>query len=158
MPNKPSQQQPAEGTSKLRAPTTISPTDEELETLANDYAEYHYSEPELKHFYSIAYAAYMACGRKLRKRYTRQGGEDWEALYISEHLNLLAAKERIAQLEQQWISVEERLPEKPGCYIVYEKETNIETLYFTGTHFQNAFEEVTHWQPLPSPPNTKQVK
>lgn len=112
MENKPSQQQPAEGENYMnREPlpddnvktydATISPTEEELETLANDYAEYHYSEPELKHFYSIAYAAYMACGRKLRKRYTRQGGEDWEALYISEHLNLLAAKGRIAELEKQ---------------------------------------------------------
>lgn len=134
-------------------PTTISPTEEELEREAEEYADEHY----LLHTDSAWKAAkdtYLAAA----KRYTRQGEQDWEALYISEHLNLLAAKGRIAQLEQQWISVEERLPEKPGCYIVYEKETNIETLYFTGTHFQGAFEEVTHWQRLPSPPNTKQVK
>lgn len=67
----------------------------------------------------------------------------------------------------KWISVEDRLPEKEGNYIVAEKKGNGET-YVTERgllHWANgpswclSWQEqyvheikVTHWMPLPEPP------
>jgi hypothetical protein len=117
MSSKPSQQQPAEG-EKLKIqnpkdyaiklgqkevpsygpPTAISPTEEELEREAEEYARQFIPDVVTG---SAQYNRIVQTYLTAAKRYTRQGGEEWEALYISEHLNLLAAKGRIAQLEQQ---------------------------------------------------------
>jgi hypothetical protein len=66
----------------------------------------------------------------------------------------------------QWVSVEERLPEKNGCYLVYDEnafgKTKIE-LYFFNTYNQtwmwgaDAFHP-SWWQPLPSPPSQQENK
>lgn len=58
----------------------------------------------------------------------------------------------------QWISVEDRLPETEGKYLVCmggEKYIGVE--YFIDGHFTNILVDliVTHWQPLPKPPKGK---
>jgi hypothetical protein len=68
---------------KNQPPSQPEGQGEDLETMANTYCEYHYSEGEMRKFYSIAYAAYMACGRKLQRQLT-------------------AANERIKVLTQGW--------------------------------------------------------
>jgi len=54
--------------------------------------------------------------------------------------------------ESRWISVEDRLPEKDGRYHVYDGD-NVITWSFRDNEFGNKY--ITHWQPLPSPPNQK---
>jgi hypothetical protein len=62
-----------------------------------------------------------------------------------------------------WVSVDERLPEKPNYYIVCWQE--VKPHYWTGeawfdaqkktwrtSHDHSESHEITHWQPLPSPP------
>lgn len=55
-----------------------------------------------------------------------------------------------------WISVKDRLPEQAGAYLVYMPEYDIpyEVASFvlaSGNWLTSAY--ITHWQPLPSPPN-----
>jgi ABC-type Fe3+-hydroxamate transport system substrate-binding protein len=66
-------------------------------------------------------------------------------------------------MESKWISIEERLPEKEGDYLIifwpdesytpytafYLKELN--RWYYAGKK-----PYVTHWMPLPSPPTEQQ--
>lgn len=62
-----------------------------------------------------------------------------------------------------WVSVEERLPEETGCYAVYSPNPHgypavWGTWFYTGTF--GGFDvperwepvEITHWAPLPEPP------
>ncbi len=55
---------------------------------------------------------------------------------------------------QQWISVEERLPDNPMKCFVYTKRGKYSgyeiTYYNQGFYVQYC--EVTHWMPLPEPP------
>jgi len=58
----------------------------------------------------------------------------------------------------KWISVDDRYPEEYGIYLCYFSDGVIETFYFgdNSEDFQlwgvhNAL--VTHWMPLPDPPN-----
>ena len=60
--------------------------------------------------------------------------------------------------QSKWISVEDRLPESSGRYLVYD------AYYIAiGTTYYNAerrawvvgyADKITHWQPLPAPPTT----
>ena len=56
-----------------------------------------------------------------------------------------------------WVKCSERMPEH-GCYLVVSKnkemnESFIGMEYFThGAYRKNKFEEITHWMPLPTPP------
>ncbi len=52
-----------------------------------------------------------------------------------------------------WISIEDKKPEKGEYYLVYRKENNFPTTRFynsSGNWLTRA--TVTHWMPLPSPP------
>ena len=62
---------------------------------------------------------------------------------------------------QEWISVEDRLPEKYGSAIVYRKSKLFSMLRYSpalGWHFYDSewgdvtVDDVTHWMPLPQPP------
>lgn len=65
---------------------------------------------------------------------------------------------------QEWISVEDRLPDKGGCYLIHQKAETwigevIQTAHWneTAQNFRGAqagcfMEFVTHWMPLPQPP------
>ena len=69
--------------------------------------------------------------------------------------------------KQEWISVDERLPEKDGMYLIFSPYTNKEGGIIYCNRFltkgnpifpPNSFEsisKVTHWMPLPEPPETK---
>ena len=87
--------------------------------------------------------------------------ELWEILQIQ--------VERIAELENQWISVDDRLPElEDNSVLVYFTTTSIETVHIEDNFkdIPNGFDKegnqlytkwyicsgITHWMPLPSPP------
>lgn len=59
---------------------------------------------------------------------------------------------------QEWISVDDRLPEENGIYLTLNKKRQYEFHMFqTGKRmWQGIWEEdgVTHWMPLPEPPHT----
>lgn len=50
-------------------------------------------------------------------------------------------------LVDDWISVDDRLPEKQGLFLVYDKCDNRIHVDCLPLYY-----EVTHWQPLPQPP------
>ena len=67
----------------------------------------------------------------------------------------------------QWISVEDRLPEESGYYLIYQKSDlwfgkviqtarwNKTKRIFRGAQAGCFMEYVTHWMPLPEPPKMK---
>ena len=75
---------------------------------------------------------------------------EWLAEYLVEH----------GVTVQEWIPVEERLPDKPGRYLVMLRESlwRLHDEYvsdFDGKRFFGegaCFGEVTHWMPLPEIP------
>jgi hypothetical protein len=60
-----------------------------------------------------------------------------------------------------WVPVKERLPEQQGEYLVCYGGKKIETRMFLGGSFRRNYESVlsienlTHWMPLPEPPETE---
>ena len=60
-----------------------------------------------------------------------------------------------------WISVEDRLPEKEGVYLVHTTYNIIETeVFYISKHDDISYwwdldGMVTHWMPLPEPPKMK---
>ena len=53
----------------------------------------------------------------------------------------------------EWISVEERLPDQDGKYLVYTGRGFVLTAYYYETNaFGFEFWDVTHWMPLPEAP------
>tara|TARA_R110000803_G_scaffold210685_3_gene283197 strand:- start:1800 stop:2033 length:234 start_codon:yes stop_codon:yes gene_type:complete len=65
----------------------------------------------------------------------------------------------------EWISVEDRLPEKDDFYLILKDEDDIKVWYFirrsdgiywnsrhTEKHWLLSNDPVTHWMPLPEPP------
>ena len=58
----------------------------------------------------------------------------------------------------KWISVDERVPEIPGAYLVYTHDRRIKIDYcydFFGNGKLYFEAMVTHWMPLPKPPQMK---
>jgi hypothetical protein len=55
----------------------------------------------------------------------------------------------------KWISVEERLPDEQGHFLIVDKEGQMNTAFYTPrfgwlSHFR--IRNITHWIPLPEPP------
>jgi len=79
-------------------------------------------------------------------------------------------RDRLSQLKptEGWISVEDRLPEVGELILMYRESTAIPDGYFASTGAYGFFKEgvwgneekddwiVTHWQPLPAPPDKKE--
>ncbi len=60
--------------------------------------------------------------------------------------------------KQEWISVDDRLPEKEGQYLVYTGLCGIKVCIFRTSIITDrlSFEyNCTHWMPLPEPPKMK---
>ncbi len=60
----------------------------------------------------------------------------------------------------EWISVEDRLPEASGGYLVHFSKGNIDVWLYLGDEIKFSDSiltsgSVTHWQPLPEPPRSK---
>lgn len=74
---------------------------------------------------------------------------------IYDSAKMFLASPEYKALGERWISVEDRLPESSGNYIVMRvHSTECECGYFTGADFTNYHGyRVTHWQYLPTPPN-----
>ncbi len=88
--------------------------------------------------------------------------EEWQTLTAETRarINAYGLKMETLQKEYQWIPVSERLPETSGEYFVYVRSIRTAMKYhkivFYNVH-DGKFEGqmmyvVTHWQPLPEPP------
>jgi len=62
----------------------------------------------------------------------------------------------------EWINVKKRLPEKAGTFLVFiqwkttywKEKPEIDIEYYTKKRgWENSKEYITHWMPLPSPPD-----
>lgn len=58
---------------------------------------------------------------------------------------------------RRWISCSERMPERPGDYQVCTKNEyygtkNVAKRYFNGDCWSGRWTNITHWMPLPEPP------
>jgi len=53
-----------------------------------------------------------------------------------------------------WISVEDELPNVAGWYLVFYNGCKMQVAFFNGKKwpFDNHYHKVTHWRPLPEPP------
>ena len=54
----------------------------------------------------------------------------------------------------EWVSVEERLPEPTHCVLVYTTDYSVE-VDAIGSDGEWMAYEVTHWTPLPAPPDRR---
>lgn len=67
--------------------------------------------------------------------------------------------------KQEWISVDERLPQKSGDYLTYHEHRSCGVLYYNADiklwnvyysdDVRNAIRSITHWMPLPKAPKMK---
>jgi hypothetical protein len=55
----------------------------------------------------------------------------------------------------EWISVKDRLPEEAGYYLVYPRDKYHTSWFNRGFAVTTLYSiKVTHWMPLPQPPET----
>ena len=77
--------------------------------------------------------------------------------------SLIGAVEMLKKKRKpKWIPVTERLPEKPGNYLVYANYAKgnlpfVDVDYYSGKNFATVYTccgyyRVSHWMPLPEPP------
>ena len=81
---------------------------------------------------------------------------------IEELSVVVRAQKAVLDKFQSWIPVTERLPEKPGNYLVYANYAKgnlpfVDVDYYSGKNFATVYTccgyyRVTHWMPLPEPP------
>ena len=96
---------------------------------------------------------------RLHKRIDRLKRQN-ETLTIQRNAWYLTAK----AMKEKWISVDERLPDKDGMYLIFSPYTNKEggivycnrfltkgSVIFPERSFES-LSKVTHWMPLPVPP------
>ena len=105
----------------------------------------------------------------LKAMLARLGADGEINLAASEVVDVMTELEKVdggAYRPDEWISVEERLPEDAGLlergyarYLVWEKAYNNHVIGFWygkdlgwETQIAEDYSEVTHWQPLPDPP------
>ena len=94
---------------------------------------------------------------------------DWTADEMNEWVNEPLAIQPIStrkmfMSERKWISVEDRLPEETGNYLIYRCLDDVLFLTDIAVFFAeddpewnvplDAVDEITHWMPLPPPPAT----
>ena len=77
----------------------------------------------------------------------------------NEHLGVMLSKAK-----QEWISVDERLPEEGTRVIGYDYESNVRCYFIYSERWWLTEDDgwntakgwgVTHWMPIPEPPKTK---
>lgn len=79
---------------------------------------------------------------------------------LIEYVDGLEAENARLREERRWIPVEERLPENDGIYLAYlapmgrSELAKIETHLFYFGAFRTSW-RVTHWMPLPEPPEVE---
>ena len=71
--------------------------------------------------------------------------------------DILAYIQHLEAAQPKWISVKERLPEKAGKYIVCTRKKAVYCTAFRFFHGKGYFAtdtttHITHWMPLPEPP------
>ena len=78
------------------------------------------------------------------------GAEYW---FAKGHFEARYAAAELVRAERGWRSVEKDGYPQPGFWLVYREETNWPaTRFFNGITWDSSA-KVTHWMPLPSPPN-----
>lgn len=91
-----------------------------------------------------------------RSGYSKLAWKIWNAVKLPmtqcETIDRIVREEGYRK-QSEWISVEDRLPDSDGKYLVYTGKGLIHTMYYYAT---NAFGfehwDVTHWMPLPEAP------
>lgn len=75
--------------------------------------------------------------------------EQWHQFY----------SEEIESLKPKWISINDRLPENHGKYLVFNKDSDICTSYFSlNLKKFLSIKYITHWMPLPATPTQSDKK
>lgn len=109
--------------------------------------------------------------QKAQKKYKRLFNKYKDNSYLSEEAQILSDAGRethffgdvVEMLEkgyrkQEWISVDERLPDEQGHFLIVDKEGQMNTAFYTPrfgwcSHFR--IKNITHWMPLPEAPKMK---